>query len=418
MNPAATGVLAEAVARQRSTIAVLFMTVFLDFLGFSIVLPYLFFFAQGLGATQLTYGLLVTSFGLMQFIFVPVMGRLSDRFGRRRILLLSLFGSGISFLLSGLANTLGLLFLARSIAGIMNSTVSVAQAYVADVSSERARLRYMGIIGAGMGMGSVVGPAAGGVLSSLYGYAVPSFLASALAFLNLVMAFFRLPEPKDGSRDNLTVKGALSGVHSLLRSGIFDQRMRLLYAINFASAMALTFLEVSLAPWLQRDFGFGAAQVSLVFIYAEIVNVATQAVLLQRIARYYSTRSILLIGLGVLSLSYLALGLFSSIPILLVAGGFLMLGFGLASPSVSSLISVNSASNSQGGNLGAGDSAGFLAQAISPVIATGIFSFGLGIDFTGLVFVVAAAVNSASLLVMLFGRIERVEARTGTRGSQ
>jgi len=388
---------------SRSTTAVLFTTVFLDFLGFSIVLPYLFFFAQSLGASQFTYGLLIASFGLMQFIFVPIMGRLSDRFGRRRILLISLLGSGISFFIFGLASVLWLLFLARIVAGIMDSTVSVAQAYVADlVLDEKNRLRFMGMIGAGIGLGFTVGPAVGGVLSSTFGYALPSFVASALAFSNLVLAYFKLPESKDRMlvRVKEDAKSRLFDVISPLKSAIANNKLQLLFAVNFIGFMAFTFLDVSLAPWLQKDFMFGALQVGLIFFYSSVVNVLTQAFLVPRLAKKYSTLTILTAGILSLSLSYLGLGLLASLPLLLVAGGFLTLGFGLISPSISNLISINSEPENQGTNLGVGQSLGFLAQAISPVLAASIFSFGLKIDINGLVFVAAAGINSVSLLLV------------------
>jgi len=395
---------------SRSTTTILFTTVFLDFLGFSIVLPYLWFYAQSLGASQFTYGLLVTSFGLMQFIFVPIFGRLSDRFGRRRILLLSLLGSGISFFIFGIASVLWLLFVARIVGGITDSTISVAQAYVADlVSEEKARLRFMGLIGAGIGLGFTVGPALGGVLSGLYGYAVPSLLASALAFSNFSLAYFRLPE----SRKNFvqTSGKKLVDVFSPLKSVVGNSRLRELFIVNFIGVAAFTFLDVSLAPWLQKDFLYGSFQVGLIFLYSSIVNVLTQAFLVPRLSKKYSTLAILTAGLVALSMSYLGLGLLASLPLLLVAGGFLTFGFGLISPSLSNLISINSGADEQGAELGVGQSLGFLAQAVTPVIASSIFSFGLRIGFNGLVFVAAALLNSiAFLLIRSFQKNQHLRA--------
>jgi multidrug resistance protein len=387
---------------SRSTTLVLFTTVFLDFLGFSIVLPYLYFYAQSLGASPFIYGLLVTSFGLMQFVFVPIMGRLSDRFGRRRILLLSLLGSGISFFIFGFASVLWLLFAARIVGGITDSTVSVAQAYIADlVSEEKSRLKYMGMIGAGIGLGFTVGPAIGGVLSSLYGYALPSLIASALAFSNFALAYFRLPESHKVSSKIVRQRETLVDVISPLRKAFANRRLGLLFATNFVGVMAFTFLDVSLAPWLQKDFAFGSLQVGLIFFYSSVVNVVTQGFLVSKLSKRFSTITILLAGIVTLTIAYLGLGLLGSFPLLLVAGGVLTLGFGLITPSISNLISVNSGAEEQGANLGVGQSMGFLAQAIAPVIAASIFSFGLKIDFNGLVFVAAAIINILSLLLVM-----------------
>jgi DHA1 family tetracycline resistance protein-like MFS transporter len=147
---------------------VLFITVFLDLLGFTIVIPYLYFYAQSLGASEFTFGLLLTSYSLMQFIFTPIWGRLSDRYGRRPILLISLFGSGISLFMFGLASSIWLLFASRIVAGIMGSTINVAQAYVTDITAPDARMKSLGLLGAAFGLGFVLGPAIGGTLSGLY----------------------------------------------------------------------------------------------------------------------------------------------------------------------------------------------------------------------------------------------------------
>jgi MFS transporter, DHA1 family, tetracycline resistance protein len=225
---------------------------------------------------------------------------------------------------------------------------------------------------------------------------VPSLLASLLAFSNLGIAYFRLPESrnKTGTTNH---PFSIVDLASPLRKVISDRKLAPLFLTNFIGILAFTFLDVSLAPWLQRDFGFGSLQVGLIFFYTSIVNVLAQALLVPRLSKRMSTVSILLVGIAVLSLSYLGLGLLSYLPFLLITGGFLTLGFGLISPSINNLISVNSSEDEQGANLGVGQSMGFLAQALAPVIAATVFSFGLSIDFNGLVFVAAAVVNTVAL---------------------
>jgi len=379
---------------------VLFMTVFLDFLGFSIVLPYLYFQATSLGADGLAYGLLVTSFSLMQLVFVSVFGRLSDRLGRRKILLVSLFGSGVSFVIFGLANTLWLLFAARIAGGIMDSTFSVAQAYVADITKGRDRLKQMGLMGAGIGLGFTVGPALGGILSTLYGYAAPSFLAAALAFANFVLAFVRLPESRPAAKSGRKAVG----FQAFLRTVAAREQLVYLLVATFTGNFAFVFMDVTMAPWLQAAYGFGPLQAGLIFLYVSIVNVATQGAVLPRLSKRFSSASLLAMGLAVTTLSFLGFGLFGFLPVALAMGGLLMFGFGLVNPSLSHLISVNANEGDQGGTLGLSQSAGSLARVFAPSLAVTVFTLGLGWGVIGTAFLAAAAINIIPLAIIISRR--------------
>jgi MFS family permease len=197
---------------SKSAFSVLFLVVFLDNLGFAIVVPYLYFYVRALGGSALLYGVLLASHSLMSFVFTPLVARLSDRFGRRKILLVSLVVSGTAYFLFGSAQAIWLLFLGRMLSGTTAATVPVAQAYVADVTTPKQRLRYLGLLGAAAGIAFVMGPAIGGTLGNLFGYGLPSFLASALAFTNLVLAYFRLPEPS-----SFNIKRTMLSFAALLR---------------------------------------------------------------------------------------------------------------------------------------------------------------------------------------------------------
>lgn len=201
----------------RRSLFVLFSVVFLDNLGFAIVFPYLLYYVQSLGGSVFVYGLLLTSYSLMSFIFTPLVSRFSDRYGRRRILLYALGVSGFSYLVFGLANVLWLLFLARMIAGTTAASVPVAQAYAADVSMKKDRIRYLGLLGAAAGLAFIFGPAIGGLLSQLFGYLVPSLLASSIAFTNLFFAFFWLREPVRSGYDYEKSRFTLAALRDLFR---------------------------------------------------------------------------------------------------------------------------------------------------------------------------------------------------------
>src|SRR5512136_2377508 len=180
---------------KKSPLLPIFLIVFIDLLGFGLILPLLPFYAKSFGASELTVGLLLASYSLMQFIGAPVLGRLSDRYGRRPILLVSQFGTFIGFMILGFANALWMLFLSRIIDGISGANISTAQAYIADVSDEKNRAKNFGLIGAAFGLGFIIGPAVGGFLSR-FGYQVPAFAAAGLSLLSMVLTYFMLHEPE------------------------------------------------------------------------------------------------------------------------------------------------------------------------------------------------------------------------------
>src|SRR5438552_10703272 len=180
---------------KRSPLLVIFITVFIDLIGFGIVIPVLPYYAEGtkFGATPTQVGLLFASYSVMQLVFAPVLGRLSDKHGRRPILLMSLLGTAMGFLILGFATTLWMLFVGRIIDGISGGNISTAQAYIADVTTKENRATGMGVIGAAFGLGFVFGPAIGGILSR-WGVNVPFLFAGGLAFANAILLYFTLPD--------------------------------------------------------------------------------------------------------------------------------------------------------------------------------------------------------------------------------
>ncbi|MFQ5629470.1 MAG: MFS transporter [bacterium] len=180
---------------SKAPLTIIFITIFIDLVGFGMIIPVLPIYAESFGATGVEIGLLAASFSLMQFLFMPVWGRLSDRVGRKPILLLSLICTGIAFILFGLANSLVILFLARILAGVFTANISTAQAYIADVTTPEDRAKGMGLIGAAFGLGFIFGPPLGGFLS-LWGLGMPGFFAGGLALCNAIFAYFLLTESR------------------------------------------------------------------------------------------------------------------------------------------------------------------------------------------------------------------------------
>ena len=179
---------------MNAKLGILFLTIFIDLLGFGLIIPALPFYAESYGASYIVIGLLSASYSLMHFLFSPLWGRLSDRIGRRPVMLIGLAGSAVAFLMFGLAKSLFMLFAARLLSGILSSaTLPTAQAYIADTTSVEDRAKGMGLIGAAFGLGFIFGPALGGVLTK-YGYGFPALVASGLSTLNFIWAVWKLPE--------------------------------------------------------------------------------------------------------------------------------------------------------------------------------------------------------------------------------
>jgi multidrug resistance protein len=376
--------------------------VFLDNLGFAILVPYLFFYAQALGASTFAYGTLLASYSLLSFIFTPVVARFSDRYGRRKILIVALAVSSLSYFIFGTAQALWLLFASRMLAGTTAATVPVAQAYVADVTDKDNRLRYLGLLGAAAGIAFILGPAIGGTLSDLFGYGAPSFLASALAFANLVSAYFLLPEP---SRFHLNHKKTVISLNALVKV-LRRRQVSLLLGVYFLFFVAFVSLQASLSPWLLAVFGFGSFQTGLVFFFLGGVSAFTQAVLLPKLSRNHSRYTLTAYSIAFFVAGLLALAAVQNLALLFAVTAIVSFGFGVQYVTLNTLISLNAPVEAQGGTLGIAWALAALAQTVAPILATSAFSYGVSVGFSGLVFVFSAIIAVATIpLILIFGRM-------------
>lgn len=389
--------LPEGKAPSRAALSVLLSVVFLDNLGFAIVFPYLFFYSKALGADAFLYGLLLSSYSLMSFVFTPIIARLSDRYGRRKILLPALFLSGFSYLAFGMANALCLLFLARMMAGTTAATVPVAQAYVADLTNEKQRLKYLGWTSAAGGLAFIVGQAVGGVLSSFFGYALPSFLAASLAFTNLFSAFLFLSEPTSSESRGAKASFTLAA----LREVLGKREIALLFAAYFMFFISFVFLQAVVPPWLETIFSFGALETSFLFAYIGIISVLTQALILPRLSKKNSNTRLSFYGTFLLGTGLLVLGASSVFALVILSSTLIALGFGFLLTTLSTLISIRAPKEAQGGSLGIAQSLAALAQTVGPALAAYLFAFGKSIGLVGFAFVLAAVITLCTFPLLM-----------------
>ena len=343
-----------------SPLVIIFVTVFIDLLGFGLIIPLLPFYAESFGASAFAIGLLGTSFSLMQFLFSPVWGRWSDRIGRKPIILLGLFGSGASYVTLALANSLALLFAARIIGGIAGANIPAAQAYIADITTPENRARGMGLIGAAFGLGFIFGPALGGLLSRI-SPETPMWCAAALCFANFIAAWFLLPESRAASASTRTL-----GRLEAFRHAISKPALLIVLALYFIVTMAFAAFEATFALFTEARFGFTAASIGFLFTFIGTIIAVIQGVLIGKVVKRVGERRIIPVAIAGISLSIGLLPFVWNVPTLLVALGLLAMGMGFNNPSLSSMVSKLSDEHDQGGTLGLASSLASLGRVVGP----------------------------------------------------
>ncbi len=370
---------------------VVYLTVFVDLVGFGIILPALPYYAEAFGATGVWIGAILAAYSAAQLVGASLLGRLSDRVGRRPILLLSLAGSAASLVLSGLAGSLWLLLVARALAGLFGGSIAAAQAVIADVTAPGERAKYMGLLGASVGLGFVFGPAIGAGLSR-FGFGAAAFAAAGLAALNLVFAFFRLPETRMADqRIRTRARFAWSGFADALHHPSIGR----LLAATFLSTLAFVAMEATFALLGQARFGLDTGRLGLVFTYVGVVMVIVQGGLVGRLAPRFGERALATAGALIMAASLGALPFVPSFGIALVVLAALAVGQGLTTPMLATLLSRATDADEQGGTLGLGQSLAAAARAVGPIGAGWLYDRAAAAPYA----VAAAVMVLAALLV-------------------
>jgi multidrug resistance protein len=381
----------------RSPLFLMALTIFIDFVGFGIILPLLPFWAERLGAGSVGVGLLLTLYALAQFIFTPVLGSLSDRYGRRPIILTSLLIEALSLALSALAGSLPILLVARFIGGLGASNTGSAQAVVADVTPVEGRVRGMGLIGAAIGLGFVVGPALGGLLAPL-GPAVPLWAAMFVALANALLVLRFLPETRytgvrrAGSSPNFLATRVPTPPSTTPTVSFTNHGMGVMFAgwrqvrrhpavarlvvINLLFTLAFTAMETVFPLFTQHSFGWTALQNGYIFTYVGIAIVIMRGSLAGRLLKRWGERSLLIAGLLMLAAGLALLSWSTNLALLLIALGIVSLGDGVVTPMVSTLLSFASPPGAQGETQGLAQGVAGLGRAVGPLAAGSLFAFG------------------------------------------
>jgi multidrug resistance protein len=356
---------------KRSPLAIIFFTVFIDLLGFGIVLPLLPYYAESYKASPFVIGLLSTSYSLMQFLFTPIWGRLSDRYGRRPLIIMSLAGSSVGFLIFGLARTLVTLFVGRMIAGIAGAIIPTTNAYIADVTPPEERAKGMGLVGAAFGLGFILGPAIGGTLAP-YGYDKPVLLASAMAGLNLIFAFLMLPE----SLTEETRSRAQSRRFDLkeLDKALFQPRVVPLLAMYLMVIFAVANMEATFGLLNEHRYGLTARETGYLFTLIGILMSVTQGLVVGRLARRIGEERMIILGTFTMIFGLGLMPFTPNVPSYCLILTVMSFGTGINNPSITALLSKSSEVEKQGGIMGITQSMASLGRILGPL--WGGYAFG------------------------------------------
>lgn len=362
---------------------IVFLVVLMDLAGFGLILPILPLYVNQLGGSHYFIGALLSIYSLMQFFASPILGRLSDRVGRRPIILLSITGSVVVYLVYGAAEHLShnpeivlwLLFGSRMLAGVMGGNIAAAQAIVSDVTTPENRAAGMGIVGAAIGLGFVLGPSIGAlftmpVILERYGLGVPGFAAAAISLANLAWAAFALPETLDPEFRRAANRGALfdGWRESLTRPGI-----AILVGAGFLMTLAFSQFESAFSLMAGLDFALEPSRIGLVFAYLAIIMVIMQGVITRRLVRRLGERAVAMGGAVAMAISMAGVASAAEFTGLLAWLTLLGIGFGAAQPAILAMLSQQAPEDSQGMTMGVGHAAGSLARIAGPALGLSLF---------------------------------------------
>jgi len=343
------------------------LIVFIDLLGFSLILPLLPYYAETFQANETVTGLLIASYAVMQLIGAPILGRLSDRFGRRPLLLASVFGTFLGFLLLGFANALWMLFVSRIIDGLTGGNLSVAQAYISDVTDAKDRSKGLGMIGAAFGLGFIIGPVTGGLLSQ-WGYAVPAFVAAAITFINLILIYTWLPESLTAEkRAQMTEKRCPVTLKALL---VAFQRpfTGSILITRFFFGLAFAIFQTIFSLYALAKFNFTARDTGFVLTYVGVLSVIVQGFLVGRLTSRFREDALIAVSVLLMGLSLLGWALAPSVLWLYVIMTPTALSGGLLNTLLSSTLTKAVEPQEIGGILGLSSSVESSTRIIAPIL--------------------------------------------------
>jgi len=384
--------------QSKSALPILFVVMFLVMVGFGIIIPVLPFYAEEIGANPTELGLLMAVYSLMQLIFAPMWGQVSDRIGRKPVMMIGIAGLGLSFLIQALSTELWMLFAARIIGGILSSAnMPTAMAYVADITTEENRGKGMGIVGAATGLGFVFGPAIGGIFSK-FSLNMPFFLACGSSFITLILVFLLLKESKLKTEEVTKKKSSFWKA--------FSGAVSVLYLVQLLISLSLSGLEATFAYFAAKKADLDATQLGYIFMIMGFGSAIVQGGLVGRLTKKYGERLVIQSGIIVSALGFALILLVNSFATAALFLTIFGLGNGVIRPSVSSLITKTSSAG-YGSSTGLLSSFDSLGRIIGPPLGGWLFSLAIGLPYIS-----GAIISIAALILFLLFRPQIASVKT------
>ncbi len=382
---------------------ILFAIVFIDLVGFGIIIPMLPFYGERYGASPDEVAFLMAVYSLAQFITAPFWGRLSDRVGRKPVLLISLAGTVVGYVWLAMADDLVHLFMARALGGAMAGSIAAAFAYAADITTRENRAKGMGVIGAAFGLGFVAGPAIGGILGghdpAHTDFSLPAYVAAAFSLAAFLCALFVLKESLSPEIRAQVAKTPREGRWRTFLATMHQPNLRLTILLNFMAVCVIGGVEATFALWSERRLGWGIAQNGYLFAYMGIVIAIMQGSLAGPLARRIGETGMVRFGFAGLAAGLVLIPISPNLPVLIVAMTIVSVGFSMTTPGLNSLMSLQAGPDQQGAIMGVGRSAAILARVAGPA-AAGILFEAVGRDWP---FFAGAAVMALVLIIAISG---------------
>lgn len=371
---------------KKYALATIYLTVFLDILSFGIIIPLLPFYAQKFGANATTVGLLMSSTAITQFLFNPVWGRFSDKFGRRPVMLLTVLGSALAYTMFGFASSMLVLFVSRLLAGITGATIGVAQSYIADLTTKEDRSKVLGQLSAAFSLGFVFGPILSGFLANPnfyksmnlgflaeYSYSIPGLLAGFLSFINFLMVYFFLTESNKSVKHEEKKNTAFDWV--AFKEVMKNNEMMMLIGIQFINMVSMSNLFSTFALFLQQKFNYGIFESSMMFAYFGICSTFIQGFLVGKLVKVVGEVKLLSIGAFFITVGMFMIPYMPNLTFLMIASTLVFFGNGAITPCLTSLITQRTHENQTGVTLGVSQSISSLARIFGPLWGGFIFQF-------------------------------------------
>ncbi len=386
--------------KNNGALLTVLLIVFVDILGFTIMIPLLPFYAESLGATPFVVGMLSSIYGFCSLIAGPILGDLSDRYGRKKVLLLSQIGTCIGFIILALSSVLWIVFLSRIIDGITAGNMTVAQAYISDVTEPKNRTRAMGMIGASFGLGFILGPAISGVLVH-FGHAAPIWASAGLSFLSILGTSFFLTDAKQptGAKKERGAFTQLKNSFRLMQTPVLKECFSVFFIFSVCFALYMSGLALYCERTLTwKGKPFSAKEVGLLLSYVGVISLCIQAFLMGKLVERWGEEKIMLVGFGSTMIALLVIGLSPALAIFLLGITVNSFGNAIIRPAITGMLSKNASPHHQGLVFGLNQTLMSIAQIVCPLVS----GFLIGKQLT---FLWCLMISGMAFMGLIIGRI-------------